>query len=96
MVIFFHTSVESCGGDYGISSREEGVWPSSSKRERSMTMAIFLPALVKSCGGGHGIYSSERGSALPIPEKKGRMTMATFLLSSVGFEKVAMAYAIIF
>jgi len=31
MVIFFHTSVESCGGDHGISSREEGVWPSSSK-----------------------------------------------------------------
>ena len=24
MVIFLHTSVESCGDDYGISSREEG------------------------------------------------------------------------
>ena len=54
IVIFFHTSVESCGGDHGISSREEGVWPSSSKRERSMTMAIFLPSLVQSCGGDHG------------------------------------------
>ena len=29
---------------HGIPSREEGVWPSSSKRERSMTMAIFLPS----------------------------------------------------
>ena len=43
-VIFFHTSVESCGGDRVISSREERVWPSSSKRERSMTMAIFFPS----------------------------------------------------
>jgi len=33
MVIFFHTSVESCGGDHGISSREEGVLPSSRKKE---------------------------------------------------------------
>ena len=30
MVIFFHTSVESCGGDNGISSREE-VCPTSPK-----------------------------------------------------------------
>ena len=44
MVIFFHTSVQSCGGYHGMSSEEEGVWPSSSKRERSMTMAIFLPS----------------------------------------------------
>jgi hypothetical protein len=49
MVIFFHTSVQSCGGYHGMSSEEEGVWPSSSKRERSMTMAIFLPSLVQSC-----------------------------------------------
>ena len=49
IVIFFHTSVESCGGDHGISSGEEGVWPAKSKREGSMTMAIFLPSLVKSC-----------------------------------------------
>ena len=33
MVIFFHTSVESCGGGHGISSREEGVCPSSPKKE---------------------------------------------------------------
>ena len=49
MVIFFHTSVESCEDGHGISSREEGVWPSSSTQERSMTMVIFLPSLVKSC-----------------------------------------------
>ena len=48
MVIFFLSSVESCGGGLGISSREEEVWPSSSKSEGSMTMAIFLPSLVKS------------------------------------------------
>jgi hypothetical protein len=49
MVIFFLFSVESCGGGQGISSREEEVWPCSSKRERRMTMAIFLPSLIKSC-----------------------------------------------
>ena len=42
LVIFFHTSVESCEGGHDISSREEEIWPSSAKRERSMTMAIFL------------------------------------------------------
>ena len=41
------------------SSREEGDCPSSSKKERSMTMAMFLPSLVKSCWGGHGIASTE-------------------------------------
>ena len=43
MVIFLHSSVESCGGGHGISSREDEVWPSSPKKERSRTMAIFLP-----------------------------------------------------
>ena len=57
MVIFFHTSVESFGGDHGISSRDEGVRPCSSKSEGSMTLAIFLPSLAKSCSGGHGISS---------------------------------------
>jgi len=42
-----------------IPSREEGVWSSRPKRERSMTMAIFLSSLVKSCGGGHDISSKE-------------------------------------
>jgi len=36
VVIFFQTSVESFGGDHGIDSRDEGVWPSSSKMERSI------------------------------------------------------------
>ena len=59
MVIFFLASVESCEDDYGISSREEEVWPSSPKKERSRTMAIFLPSSVKSCGSDHGISSKE-------------------------------------
>jgi len=29
------------------SSREEGVWPSSPKKERVMAMVIFLPSLVQ-------------------------------------------------
>ena len=58
MVIFFHASVENCGGDHAISSRQ-GFWPSSSRRERSMTMATFLPSLVKSSSGGHGVSSKE-------------------------------------
>jgi len=48
MVMCFLFSVENCGGDHGISSREKGVGPSNSKRERSMSMAIFLPSLKKS------------------------------------------------
>ena len=54
MVIFFHTSVESCGGDHGISSTEEGVCPSSPKKEGVMTMVIYFPSSVESCGGDHG------------------------------------------
>ena len=42
MGIFFHTSVESCEGGHGTSSREVEFWASSSKRERSMAMAIVL------------------------------------------------------
>ena len=42
MVIFFHTSVESCRDGYGRSSREEGVGPSSPKKESVMTMVIFF------------------------------------------------------
>ena len=44
LATFLPSSVESCGGDHGISSREEEVWPWSPKKEKSMTMAIFLPA----------------------------------------------------
>ena len=73
MVIFFHTSVERCGRDHGI-SREEGVWPSSSKRERSMTMAIFLSRTVEVV---MAYLLKKRRSALPISRKKRMMTMAT-------------------
>ena len=52
VVIFFHTSVESCGDGHGISSREEEVCPSGPKKEGLMTMASCLPSLVESCGGG--------------------------------------------
>ena len=48
MAIFRSSSVESCGGSHGISSREDEVCPSSPKKERSMTMAIFLPSSVES------------------------------------------------
>ena len=59
MVIFFLSSVESCGCEHGVSSREEDVCSSSPKKEWSMTLAIFLPASVESCGGDHGISSRE-------------------------------------
>ena len=49
MVIFFHTSVESCGGDHGYLLDKEEVCPSSPTGARSMTMATFLPSLVKNC-----------------------------------------------
>ena len=60
MVIVFQTSIESCGGDHGMSSKQEGVWPSSSKKERSMTSreeAVMAYLLKK------------RRSALPIPRE---------------------------
>ena len=41
IVNFVLSSVESCEGGNGISSREEEVCPSSPQKERSMTMAIF-------------------------------------------------------
>ena len=59
MVIFFLSSVESCGGDHGMSSREEEVCSSSPNKARSMTMVIFLFSSVDSCGGGHGMSSRE-------------------------------------
>ena len=36
MVIFFHSSVEGCGGGLGISSREEEVCPSLLLRRREV------------------------------------------------------------
>jgi hypothetical protein len=61
MVIFFLSSVESCEGSHGISSREEGDCPSSPKKERRMTMLIFFQTSVESCGGVHGMSSREDG-----------------------------------
>ena len=61
MVIFLLSSVESCGCEHGISSREEEFCSSSPKNERSMTMAIFLPASVESCGGDHGLLEEREG-----------------------------------
>ena len=49
MVIFFLSSVESCGGGHGILSKEEEVCHSSPKQESSMTMVIFFHSLVKRC-----------------------------------------------
>jgi len=69
--IFFLSSVESCGGDHGISSREEEVCPFSPKNGRSMTMVIFFLSSVESCGGDHGTSSRERRSALLFLRKTG-------------------------
>ena len=54
MVIFFHTSVESCGGYHGMSSKEEGDWSSNSKRERSMTIReeVVIAYLLEKRGSG--------------------------------------------
>ena len=54
MVIFFLSSVESYGFAHGMSSKEEGVWPSSSKRERSMTIReeVVMACLLEKRGSG--------------------------------------------
>ena len=54
MVTFLHTSVESCGGGHGISSKEEEVWHSSAKKETVETMVIFFLSPVQRCGVDHG------------------------------------------
>ena len=45
MVFFLLSSVESCEGGDGISSREGDVCPSTPKKDKSMTMVIFPPIL---------------------------------------------------
>ena len=70
MVISFLSSVKSCGGGPGISSREEEVCPSSLEKERSTTMAILLLYSVRSCGGGHSIYSREEEVCSPYSQKE--------------------------
>ena len=74
------------------SSREEGVWPSRSKKERVMTMVILFHTSVESCGGDHGISSREEGVGPSSSKRKWSMTMAIFLPSSVEIVKVAMTY----
>ena len=65
------------------SSREEGVWPTSPKKEKVMTMVIFFHTSVESCEGGHGISSREE-EVWPSSSKRERsMTMAIFLPSLV-------------
>ena len=74
MVIFFKTSVESCGGGHGISSCEEGVCPSSPKKEKVMTMATILLPLVESREGGHGLCHhllEKSGSGLLVLRRRG-------------------------
>ena len=73
MVIFLHTSVERCGGGHGISSKEEGIWSSSSTKERVMAMVIFLHTSLESCGGGHGISSREQGLCPSSPKTEGHI-----------------------
>ena len=41
------------------SAREEGVWPSSSKKDRVMPMDIFFLSSVESCGSDHVISKEE-------------------------------------
>ena len=55
-----------------LSSRKEGVCPSSPKNDRSMTMAIRLFSSVESCGGGlcHHLLEKRR-SALLVLRRKG-------------------------
>ena len=70
MVIFVPSSIESCGGIQGISSREEGgsALPISNKKRKS-TMVIFIPSSVETCDGGHGLCHhllEKRKSALLV------------------------------
>ena len=73
MASFFHTSLESCGGDHGMSSKEEGAWPSISKREGSMTIREDVVMA----------YLLEEGVWPPSSERERSMTMAIFLPSEV-------------
>jgi len=49
--------VKSCGGGHGLCHHvreKRGVWPSSPKRERVMTMVMLFLSSVESFGGDHG------------------------------------------
>ena len=83
MAILLPSSVESCRGDRGITSKEEEVCPSSPKNDKSVTMAILLPSSVESCGGDHGIPSKGEEVCPSSPKNDKSMTMAILLPSSV-------------
>ena len=68
---------------YASSSGEQGVYPSSHRKESVMTMATFLPSSVESCRGGHWISSREEEACPSSPQKERVTTMVTFLPSSV-------------
>jgi len=63
------------------SSGEEGVCPSSPKKERVMTMATLLISSVESCGGGHDISCKEEKVCPSTPKKERVLIMVTFLRS---------------
>ena len=74
MVIFFHASVESCGGGHRMSSKERGglLWPFLRRRKRDH--GTFLLSSVKSCEGGHGLchhFLEKRGSCLLVLRGRG-------------------------
>ena len=83
MGVFLHSSGESRVCDYGISSREEVVCPSSPEQERVMTMVILNLSSGESCGGDHGISSLEAGVWTSSPKKEKSMTMVIFFPFSV-------------
>ena len=54
------SSIESCGGYHGISSRGGGLpFLFLRRREGRMIMVIFFLSFVESCGGDHGRSSTE-------------------------------------
>ena len=82
MAIILPSSVESCGGGHGISSKEEEVCHSGPK-EGVVTMVIFFHTSVESCGGGHSISSKKEEVCHSSPKKDRSMTRVIFFFSSV-------------
>ena len=79
MVIFFLSSVESCGGDHGWSSREEEV---CSVLERCALTAADKDVLVR--GRSRGLVLMANLARLPsTPKKEGSLTMILFAPSSM-------------
>ena len=82
MATFLLSSVKSCEGGHGLCHHllEMGVWPSSPKKERVMTLVIFFHTSVESCVGDHGISSREEGVWPSSSKTERSMTMAISLL----------------